>query len=335
MLCFVFAILAESAAQSNFRVMFYNVENLFDTQNDPLKNDDEFLPEGRMNWTSQKYRKKLKNISQVITGVGEMHPPAIVGLCEIENDRVISDLVRKSALRAQGYEYIITDSPDERGIDVALLYQPHRYKLLKHSEYGIVSRNSSVRPTRNILHAEGKVISGDTLDVFVCHFPSRSGGKRETEPARINAAALLRSKIDSLFATRRKANIIVMGDFNDRPNDKSLFRTLKARSLNYHRSNGELYNLFFHRLKEPDFGSYLYQGRWEMLDQFIVSGFLLNPQNSITVKEEKAYVFKADFLLQNDAKSGGKRPFRTNLGPKYLGGFSDHLPVFMDLLITR
>ena len=220
--CFFVFCISVSTSQSDFRIMFYNVENLFDTVDDPEKNDNEFLPDGTMNWQPWKYWEKLRNISRVITAVGEMYSPAIVGLCEIENDSVIFDLTRRSPLRAQGYEYVVTNSPDERGIDVALLYQRHQFKLLEKNEYEIVFRNKSTRPTRNLLHAAGQVISGDTLDVFVCHWPSRSGGQRESEPARIDAAVLLRNKVDSLFAIREKANIVIMGDFNDHPNDKSL-----------------------------------------------------------------------------------------------------------------
>lgn len=333
--CFFVFCISVSTSQSDFRILFYNVENLFDTVDDPEKNDDEFLPDGTMNWQPWKYWEKLRNISRVITAVGEMYSPAIVGLCEIENDSVIFDLTRRSPLRAQGYEYVVTNSPDERGIDVALLYQRHQFKLLEKNEYEIVFRNKSTRPTRNLLHAAGQVISGDTLDVFVCHWPSRSGGQRESEPARIDAAVLLRNKVDSLFAIREKANIVIMGDFNDHPNDKSLFQTLKARSLNYHRSDKELYNMFFHRVKEKNFGTYFFQGRWEVLDQFIVSGNLLSESNSVYIKGKEAHVFKRDFLLEEDSKFGIKRPYRTHLGPRYIGGFSDHLPVYMDLKISE
>ena len=320
-------------AQDNFRVMFYNVENLFDTKHDSLKNDDDFLPGGFMNWTDWKYWEKQRNIGRVITAVGEMYPPALVGLCEIENDSVIFDLTKRSPMRTQQYEYLTTNSPDLRGIDVALLYQRHQFKLLEKHEYEVVFRNKSARPTRNILHAVGQVISGDTLDVFVCHFPSRYGGQLVSEPGRIDAAQLLRNKADSLFLVRQNANILIMGDFNDYPDNKSIFKTLKARSLNYHLSNGELYNLFFHRIKEQDFGSYKYQGSWGVLDQFIVSGNLLMNENGVFVKNKGAHIFKADFLSEKDEKYGGKRPYRTNLGPRYIGGFSDHYPIYMDLTI--
>lgn len=330
---FMFVAFVGVQAQSGFRVMFYNVENLFDTVDDPLKEDNDFLPDGLMQWTNWKYWEKQKNITRVITAVGEMQSPALVGLCEIENDSVIYDLTRRSPLRSQGYEFVVTNSPDERGIDVALLYQKHQFKLLSSQEYEIVFRKRNTRPTRNILHATGQVINGDTLDVFVCHPPSRYGGQLETEPLREDAMLLLRSKVDSLFLIRDTPNVLIMGDFNDYPDNKSIFKTLKARSLNYHRSDKELYNMFFHRIKEKDFGSYFFQGKWGVLDQFIVSGNLLREDNLIHVKNEEAHVFKAEFLFETDRKTGVKRPFRTNLGPRYIGGFSDHLPIYMDLII--
>lgn len=329
LLLFVFAV----EAQTQFRVMFYNVENLFDTIDNPLKDDDDFLPDGFMHWTPWKYWEKQKNITRVITAVGEMHAPALVGLCEVENDSVIDDLTRRSPLRQQDYDFIVTDSPDERGINVALLYQRHQFNLIAHQEYEVVFRRKHARPTRNILHATGRVINGDTIDVFVCHPPSRYGGQLETEPLREDVAALLRSKVDSLFQVRTKANVLIMGDFNDYPDNKSVFKTLKARSLNYHRSDKELYNMFFHRIKEKDFGTYYFQNKWGVLDQFIVSGNLLRTDHSIYIKNEEAHIFRADFLFETDRKTGVKRPFRTSLGPRYLGGFSDHLPIYLDLII--
>ena len=176
-----------------------------------------------MNWTDWKYWEKQRNIGRVITALGEMQSPALVGLCEIENDSVIFDLTKRSAIRAQQYDYVTTNSPDQRGIDVALIYQRHQFKLLEKNEYVVEFRKEDTRPTRNILHAVGQVISGDTMDVFVCHFPSRGGGQRVSEPSRIDVAQHLRDKADSLFAIRENANIVIMGDFNDYPNNKSIY----------------------------------------------------------------------------------------------------------------
>lgn len=314
--------------------MFYNVENLFDTHDDPLKEDDDFLPDGFMRWTPWKYWEKLRNTTRVITAVGGMQSPALIGLCEVENDSVLFDLTRRSPLRAQEYEYIITDSPDDRGIEVALLYQRHQFKPLQTCEYQIKFNRRNTRPTRNILHVAGEVLNGDTLDLFICHFPSRSGGQRETEPARIEAATLLKNKVDSLFGIRENAHIIIMGDFNDHPGDKSLSQILGARSIHSPLQRDQLYNLFHHRAKEPEFGTYKYQGKWEILDQFIVSGDLLMKGNSVYLKNSEAHIFKADFLLEDDERYYGKKPYRTNMGPRYIGGFSDHLPIYMDLDIV-
>ncbi|MCE5205157.1 MAG: hypothetical protein LLF80_03520 [Porphyromonadaceae bacterium] len=320
--------------KDRFRVMFYNVENLFDTKDDSLKDDDQFLPDGFMRWTPWKYWDKQRNIARVITAIGGMQSPALVGLCEVENDSVIFDLTKRSPLRAQAYAYIVSDSPDERGIDVALLYQRHQFRLLESREYEVRFSGRNHRPTRNILHAVGNLINGDTLDVFVCHFPSRSEGQRETEPLRIAVAALLREKADSLFRMRENPYILIMGDFNDHPNDKSLSRTLQAKRVTARPNIRGLYNLFYHRMKERDFGSYKYQGRWEVLDQFIVSGNMLIETDPISIVDCNAQIFQADFLLEEDSRYYGKKPFRTNLGPRYLGGFSDHLPIYMDLGIT-
>ena len=319
--------------QEQFRVMFYNVENLFDTRDDSLKNDNEFLPDGFMRWTPWKYWEKLRNITRVITAVGGMQSPALVGLCEVENDSVIFDLTHRSPLRTQEYAYLVSDSPDERGIDVALLYQRHQFRLLEHREYEVTFDKQGLRPTRNILHAVGNLVNGDTLDLFVCHFPSRSEGQRETEPQRVAAAALLREKADSLLLLREDAHILIMGDFNDHPDNKSLSLTLQAKAMGIQTDKGDLYNLFYHRMKEDDFGSYKYQGRWEVLDQFIVSGNMLMPSNRTSIVDRRANIFKAKFLFEEDSRYYGKKPFRTNLGPRYLGGFSDHLPIYMDLTI--
>lgn len=334
-LCVVLFSFTKITAQNNFRIMFYNVENLFDTKHDSLKNDYDFLPGGFMNWSDWKYWEKQRNIGRVITAVGEMQSPALVGLCEIENDSVIFDLTKRSPIRTQEYEYLVTNSPDIRGIDVALLYQRHQFKLLEKNEYEVIFSKENARPTRNILHAVGQVISGDTLDLFVCHFPSRYGGQLESEGGRIDAAQLLRDKTDSLFSVRKDANIIIMGDFNDHPDNKSICKVLKARSLNYHLDKHELYNLFLHRIKERDFGTLKYQGQWGVLDQFIVSGNLLMEKNNVKIENNEAHIFKADFLTEKDEEYGGVQPYRTNLGPRYIGGFSDHLPIYMDLTIEE
>lgn len=341
---FLLISFTEIVSQDNFRVMFYNVENLFDTIDDPAKDDNDFLPDGFMKWTPWKYRKKLQDITRVITAVGGMQSPALVGLCEVENDSVIFDLVNRSPLMAQGYEYVMTNSPDNRGIDNALLYQRHQFKPLESNEYKIGLNQKNIKPTRNILHVTGLVLSKDTIDVFVCHFPSRSGGQKETEPARIESAKTLRNIVDSVLLKRNNANFIIMGDFNDQPSDKSMSEILRANSTDLYNDilqshseseiEKELFNLFYRKNNNSEIGTYKYQGRWYINDHIIVSGNLLDTNNHIFVKNRLAHIYKADFLLEDDHGYYGKKPFRTNLGPRYNAGFSDHLPVYMDLIIN-
>ena len=153
--------------------MFYNVENLFDCRHDSLKEDREFLPDGEKKWTPARYWRKLDALSKVVAAVGEERLPDLVGLCEVENDSVLFDLTRRSSLRALGYRYVATHSPDVRGIDVALLYQPGSFRLLESHEIPVPSAEAGFRPTRNVLYVKGEVLSGDTLHVLVCHLPSR------------------------------------------------------------------------------------------------------------------------------------------------------------------
>ncbi|MGI6572062.1 MAG: hypothetical protein ACOX19_01235 [Fermentimonas sp.] len=315
--------------------MFYNVENLFDTRDDPLKDDDEFLPEGFMRWTPSRYREKLRNITRVITAVGEMQSPALIGLCEVENDSVLFDLTRHSPLRAQGYEYLITCSPDERGINAALLYQRHQFKLLEWATYEVRFSRPDSRPTRDILHVVGQLVNTDTLDLFICHFPSRSDGQLATQPVRISAAKTLRGKVDSVLAVRIHPHCIIMGDFNDPPNSECLFGVLGAKRVKPPLRDDQLYNLFFDHLGQRERGSYKYQGKWEIIDQLIVNGSLLMEGSGVRVKNGEAIIFDAPFLLEEDEQYYGKKPFRTYLGPRYNGGFSDHLPVYLDLLIDE
>ncbi|MDI9605287.1 MAG: hypothetical protein QM305_08230 [Bacteroidota bacterium] len=328
-----FLSLPEVKAQSELRVMFYNVENLFDTKDDPLKNDDEFLPDGVMHWTPKRYKEKLRDITRVITAVGEMQSPGLIGLCEVENDSVLFDLTRRSPLRAQEYEYLITQSPDERGINVALLYQRHQFKLLEWATYEVRFDRPDSRPTRDILHAVGQLVNSDTLDLLICHFPSRSDGQLATRPARITAAETLREKVDSILAIRTRPHCIIMGDFNDPPNSECLFGVLKAGGMEPPLRSDQLYNLFFDLPKQGERGTYKYQGKWEVIDQLIINGGLLMEGSGTQVKNREAIIFDAPFLLEKDEKYYGKKPFRTYLGPRYHGGFSDHLPVYLDLVV--
>lgn len=314
-----------------FRVMSWNVENLFDTHHDSLKNDEEFLPEALRHWNYTRYKKKLDDIARVIVAVGEWNPPALVGLCEVENDTVLRDLTRRSPLKNLDYRYVMTNSPDQRGIDVALLYQRDLFKLLSYRSISIPSFKQH-RPTRDLLHVSGLLLTGDTLDVFVCHLPSRSGGAKESEPYRLFAAQKLRTEVDSLLKGRLHPQLIIMGDFNDYPTNKSIKKILEAEAppATSEVSPLKLYHLLARKAKSRDYGSYKYRGEWGLLDHLIVSGTLLDATKNFFTSEEKANVFQPSFLLIDDEKYGDKEPFRTYKGMRYKGGFSDHLPIFTD-----
>ncbi|VBB47174.1 Endonuclease/exonuclease/phosphatase [uncultured Paludibacter sp.] len=315
--------------KKNFKVMSYNVENYFDYVDDSLKADEEYLPTGIRAWNIEKYRTKQNHISKVIAAVGGWEPPALVALCEIESEKCMVDLTKYSPLKNLKYKYVHYESPDARGVDVALLYQPEMFKPF-HSEPIRINFPNSDSKTRDILYVAGKIPTGDTLNVFVCHFPSRLGGELESEEKRMFVALTLRAKVDSVFTSSPLANILIMGDFNDYPSNVSIEKTLKASKLTDNISSSALYNLAF-ALQEKGIGSHKHEAEWGMLDQIIVSGNLLNPANKISTTQSDMHVFSADFLLEDDEKFLGKKAFRTYNGMKYQGGFADHLPVYVDL----
>ena len=329
-----------------FRVVSWNIENLFDTHHDSLKNDHEFLPDAMRHWNYSRYKKKLVDVARVITAIGEWSPPALVGLCEVENDTVLRDLTRRSPLKELSYRYVMTHSPDLRGIDVALLYQRDLFKLLSSRSISIPPLKQ-YRPTRDLLHVSGLLLTGDTLDVFVCHLPSRSGGAKESESYRLYAAHILRMEVDSIMSIRSLPQVIIMGDFNDYPTNQSIQKILEAEappvttnnlasttgSTNFSTvapSSLKLYHLLARKAKSKDFGSYKYRGEWGLLDHLIVSGTLLNQSNHFFTSEEKANVCLLPFFTKDDEKYGDKEPFRTYKGMKYQGGISDHLPIYTD-----
>ncbi|MDL2322390.1 endonuclease [Bacteroidales bacterium OttesenSCG-928-A17] len=321
-------------AEGNFRVAFYNVENLFDTEDNPRKNDNEFLPEGTRGWTYGKYRNKIVNLAKVISSMGEWGYPAIVGLCEVENEKVLKDLTQASPLRKADYRYIVTDSPDQRGINTALLYQRDKFKLLNDTAYRIDFPYNVRKKTRDILHVTGLIASGDTLDLFICHFPSRRGGEEQSEPDRMYVASVLKSQTDSLFRVREKAHIIIMGDFNDEPSNKSMMETLNAKTSQENISRTDLYNLSVRFEKQKNQGSYKFGRQWNVLDHIIVSGNLLETnKNNFHILPHTLTIFRRDFMMTEDTTHGGMRLKKTFHGYKHEGGYSDHLPVFADYFV--
>jgi endonuclease/exonuclease/phosphatase family metal-dependent hydrolase len=320
----------ESPAPADYvRVVFYNVENLFDTENDSTINDEEFLPDGDNHWTPYRYHEKLDHISKVFLNLGGWEMPAVIGMCEIENQRVLDDLVRLTGLKNFDYEIVHEDSPDRRGIDVGLLYRPDVFRYLKHDIIRIHFPFAPDVLTRDVLYVSG-VVAGDTLHVFVNHWPSRLGGQEASEPRRVFVAEQIRHWVDSIFTIDQQANILIIGDLNDGPEDKSIAEALRAAGeLTELQSPGLLDAM--HTLKKKGLGSHKYNGEWKTLDHVILSSALLDTTNVLSALPEHVVIFQGEWLLEDDVQSPGKKPFRTYAGPRYLGGYSDHLPVFVDL----
>jgi len=314
-----------------YRIMFYNAENFFDPFNDSLKNDEDFLPQGNHFWTWNKFQEKANNLFKVITAVGKWQPPMIVGFCEVENRFVLNQLIEKTPLARLNYGIVHHDSPDNRGIDVAMIYLKDQFTPIHDEAIHIVFPNDNAKKTRDILYVEGVTNKKDTLHLFINHWPSRLGGQLESDANRTFVASVLKNKVDSIFKANINANIIITGDFNDEPDNTSITETLKAKHDYENSQAGFLYNLSYYLKEKKGLGSHKFQGQWGMLDQIIVSGSLLNKQNNVYTSTDNAHVFNADFLLVKDEQNVGFQPNRTYVGFKYNGGFSDHLPVYLDL----
>ena len=307
-----------SEAQSRLTIVELNTENLFDTRHDTLKNDYEFLPDSPRHWTRTKYWQKLNRIGQTIIACGEDSSgwtlPDIVGLCEVENDSVLFDLTRRSLLRKARYEYVMTASNDTRGIDVALLYSPFSFRLIKADTIRVIPMKE-MRPTRDILYVEGEIESGDTLHVFLLHAPSRMGGELYSRPFRKHVMEQLCNVIDSLRRQYVEPKLLVMGDFNDYADSPSLQLAYEHGLINVsaeaHGCNGAK-------------GTYRYHGEWGSLDQILVSENLRSWVIDCRIND-------ARFLLEEDTKYGGVKPRRNYNGMRFNNGFSDHLPLVLRL----
>ncbi len=309
------------------RIVSYNVENLFDCEDDPDTQDDSFTPEGAHQWTPQKYRAKLNNAARAITAAGGWETPIVIGLCEIENACVLQDLLYRTQLRTDGYRFVHKESPDRRGIDVALAYQPSHFQLIHEEFLPVVFPGG--RPTRDILYAAGILTNGDTLHAFVNHWPSRYSGELETDKHRMEAAQTLREKTDSLLSANIHAKIIIMGDFNDYPDNESMLLGLCAQSPKTEIRPDRLYNLGYEIHEIGERGSHKFGGKWGMLDQFIVSGSLLLPDSRTHTTHDGLQICNEPFLLKKDASDFA--PKRAFLGTFFAYGYSDHLPIFIDL----
>lgn len=301
-LIFSLPILAE---KSSLRIVSYNVENLFDTQHDTLKNDSSFLPEGMHHWTYRRYQTKIDRIAQVLVNIAGWESIPLVGLCEVENARCLRNLCYK--LRRFHYKYVHYDSPDERGVDVALLYDSTRLSILNSRALSLSLDGDA---TRDILYVSALYEQRDTIHVMMCHLPSQLGGASNTDWKRQRAKSLIQSQIDSIFLFQPSANIVVMGDMNTSAQDDLT----------------GMVNLMI-PIQKMGQGTHKYQGIWTCLDQFYVS-------QSIATKATTT-IFSPWWLLEEDTKYLDYKPHRTYIGFRYNDGYSDHLPIVLHLRLDN
>lgn len=315
---------AQHTGRNLYSVAFYNLENLFDTIHDSGKNDYEFLPTGSYKWTAKKYEAKLKNLAVVLGSLSrERVPqgPAVIGVAEVENCRVLNDLVSQPAI--SNYKFVHYEGPDKRGIDCALLYDPEQFTVT-HSKLVLSApyQGDTTHLTRGFLMVDGR-LAGDRVCVIVNHWPSR-GAK---SPVRVHAARQVKALKDSLLREDKKRKIIIMGDMNDDPMDESM-QELGARKFTKRLKKDELYNPWWETLEDKGVGTLLYRGKWNLFDQIVISKPLLKSRKGLRYSHNE--VFIRDYLFQQDGKYKGS-PLRTHGGRTWLNGYSDHLPTIIYL----
>lgn len=322
----------------NLSVAFWNLENLFDTIDDPNKNDNEFLPEAKKQWNSERLERKFYNLARVIRSINEGKAPDILGICEVEHEYLLDSLVNKF-LDDKNYLTISPEAPDERGIQTGIIYNSDLLKLLGNT-VDTVKLEKNIH-TRVILGAEFLMNNRDTIFVFVNHWPSRRGGESESEPRRIKAAETLRNRIEKVLSQNSSTKIIVMGDFNDEPTNNSILNFLKARpiicdsleminQITFKEDNSDLFNLAYKTFSQGE-GSYKHQDDWNMLDQIIVSKELIIGSR-VRYLCNSFEVYKPEFMITKSGKYQGT-PFPTYGGNRYLGGYSDHFPVVAKFIL--
>jgi len=310
-------------------VVFYNVENLFDYKDDTNSQDDDYQPEGKLRWDEKRFLKKINDLTKVFTSIDITSLPAIIGLCEIENKNVLEELISKTALKDGNYGIIHKDSPDERGVDVGLLYRKDLISCEKFEHIEVIFPSDINDRTRDILYFCG-VAHGEKIHVIVNHWSSRREGTEISEPKRMHQASLVRKKVNEIQALDPTAKIIVTGDFNDMPSDKSISQILKACDKKEGNPKEELYNLMSDAAQRG-MGTINHKGAWMMFDQMIVSYNLINAKKGYFCEFNGGNIFNPKWLMYKNPKTGDYTPNKTYGGDSYYGGYSDHLPIYLRL----
>lgn len=310
---------------NHFSIAFYNIDNLYDTVNDTDHNDNDFTPSGKYGWTESRYKAKLENMAKVISQLADNSSPDILGVCELENRKAFESLLDEKELKGK-YGIAHFDSPDERGVDVALAYDKHKFRLIQSDKINVaLSKNSKDRTRDQLCVTLLLNASKDTFHVYICHFPSRKEGKDESEQNRIDAAKACSTYINQHF-NLKKDKLVIIGDFNDEPWDISIKSILGAKNIEKN-DTADLQNLMW-GFKKAGRGSYKFKGKMNILDQIMVSK-ALNDSKGMEYISESIDIFDADWLTQQGKYAG--YPLRTFGGTKWLNGYSDHYPIYMYL----
>lgn len=313
--------------KNNLTIASYNIENLFDTINTPGKFDEEFTPGSDKKWNTERYQTKLNNLAKVISSINPYELPEIIGIVEAENKEVLIDLANTDALRSAKYEVILDEGPDARGIDCGLIYNPKDFKYLTHKTLTVRFPFAQNKRTRDILYVKGKV-KKEEIHLFVNHWSSRRGGQEKSEPKRIESAKVLKHSVDSILKIDPDAKIVMMGDFNDEPSNKSIFEVLNAGN---YKSDKLLVNTVFQYEAEKK-GTYYFRGNYDQIDHIITSRGLINQKNGFRLLHANSFIHNPDFLCFTN-KSGDKTPSRTYGGKNYYGGYSDHFAIYATFII--
>lgn len=319
----IFKFFKKKKAENVYTIAFYNLENLFDTEDDPNTLDDDFTPSGFKKWSMKRYKRKLYKLAKTISEIGNEKTktlPVLVGIAEVENEGVVQDLIGTEPLRTTNYGYVHYDSPDERGIDTGLIYQKDNFEVLYSEPIAVLlyETDGTRDTTRDILYVKGK-LNGEEVHVFVNHWPSRRDGDNETSGKRMKAAETVKAYMVKIEEEIVSPNYIIMGDFNDGPTDESIQVLMKT---------GKLYNPM-EKLITPDRGSASYKKSWLLFDQILVSHNFFNYEKG-THSFTNANIFDKEYLTEFKGNFKGT-PFRTYAGKKYIGGYSDHFPVYLYL----
>lgn len=331
---FFAGLIAFGFAQKPHKVVFYNIENFFDTINDPEVLDDEFTPEGPKKWNSAKYNQKLGNIERVLFDIASIDKeyPAVIGLSEVENRTALEDIVATRKLAPANYRIVHFDSPEARGVDVAFFYRPDVFKIEGQHPVRTVIPSIPGFKTRDILTMWG-TIENEPFFFMVAHWPSRLGGKEASEFKRIAVGQQMRSIADSVLRANPATKVVMMGDFNDDPTDKSIAQGLGAKFKQKDLQPGDLYNPYADMLK-AGYGTLAYGDAWNIFDNIVVSENLAKGSTGALKLQPAAgskfygNVFKQHYMVQKEGQFKGY-PLRTYVGNNFQGGFSDHFPVYI------